>query len=58
MVNAVFLIALCFTILIEAIQRIIEPEGITSVELLLTVGCIGLIINLIGLALFHNQGNT
>ena len=54
MVNAVFLVALCFTIFVEAIQRMIETENITNPTLLLIVGYLG--INLIGLALFHNQG--
>jgi len=56
-VNAVFLVALCFTILVEAIQRMVELEPITNSKLLLIVGGVGLGINLIGLALFHNQGN-
>lgn len=56
MVNAVFLVALCFTIFVEAVQRMVEPEGITNPTLLLIVGALGLGINLIGLALFHNQG--
>lgn len=56
MVNAVFLVALCFTIFVEAVQRIVEPESITDSRLLLIVGCLGLGVNLIGLLLFHNQG--
>lgn len=56
MVNAVFLVALCFTIFVEAIQRMFEPEPITNEQLLLGVGCGGLFINLVGLLLFHNQG--
>ena len=56
MVNAVFLVALCFTIFVEAIQRIVETEAITDAQLLLIVGALGLLVNLIGLVLFHNQG--
>ncbi|XP_067935399.1 proton-coupled zinc antiporter SLC30A1-like [Watersipora subatra] len=55
MVNAVFLVALCFTIFVEAIQRIVETEGITEPKLLLIVGSIGLLVNIIGLLLFGNQ---
>ena len=53
--NAVFLIALCFTIFVEAIQRMVQVEKITQPKLLLVVGGIGLLVNLIGLALFHNH---
>ena len=56
MVNAVFLVALCFTIFVEAIQRMVETEPINDPKLLLIVGCLGLLVNLIGLLLFHNQG--
>lgn len=56
MVNAVFLIALCFTIFVEAIERLIIREQIDDAYLLLYVGGVGLAINLIGLCLFHNHG--
>lgn len=52
--NSVFLIALCFTILIEAIQRLAGDEEIENPDWLLYVGIAGLVVNLIGLALFHN----
>ncbi|CAH1257025.1 SLC30A1 [Branchiostoma lanceolatum] len=53
LVNAVFLAALCFSILVESIQRLIEIEEITDPVLILVVGGAGLLINLVGLFLFH-----
>lgn len=52
-INTVFLIALCLTIVFDAIKRFIEPEPIENVNLLLIVGSIGLGINIIGLFLFQ-----
>merc|ERR1719334_2941284 len=51
LVNAVFLLALCFSILVESIKRIVSPEGIKEPVLLVTVGSVGLLINLVGLAI-------
>lgn len=58
LVNAVFLLALCFTIVIEAIQRLISPPEISSPVLVLAVGFAGLASNLIGLVLFHEHGHS
>lgn len=59
LVNAVFLIALCFTIFVEAIQRLTTDDKIEHVEWLLYVGIAGLVINLIGLVLFQGtHGHT
>lgn len=52
-INTVFLLALCLTIIFDAIKRFIEPEPIENVTLLLIVGSIGLGINIIGLFLFQ-----
>ncbi|CAF1053385.1 unnamed protein product [Adineta ricciae] len=52
-VNTVFLLALCLTIIFDAVKRFIEPEPIENVNLLLIVGSIGLGINVIGLFLFQ-----
>ena len=56
LVNSVFLIALCFSILVEALKRLVEVEPIENPKLLLIVGGAGLLINIIGLFLFHNHG--
>ena len=55
LVNAVFLVALCFSITVEACKRFIELEHIHKPELLVYVGCIGLLVNLIGLVLLWGE---
>lgn len=57
LVNAVFLTALCFTILLEAIERFTEPHEIQQPLVVLVAGVAGLIINLLGLCLFHQHGH-
>ncbi|CAI1651690.1 hypothetical protein SEUBUCD646_0M03810 [Saccharomyces eubayanus] len=57
LINAVFLIALCFSIMIEALQRLIEPQEIQNPKLVLYVGVAGLISNIAGLFLFHDHGS-
>ncbi|VDI67402.1 solute carrier family 30 (zinc transporter), member 1 [Mytilus galloprovincialis] len=57
-VNAVFLIALCFSILVESLKRLVEIEEIKDPKLLLIVGSLGLAVNLIGLCLFHEHGHS
>lgn len=58
LVNAVFLLALCFTIVIEAIQRFFDPPVISSPKLVLIVGFFGLLSNGLGLVLFHEHGHS
>ncbi|KAF9132087.1 hypothetical protein BGW39_000806 [Mortierella sp. 14UC] len=53
--NGVFLLALCFTILLDAIQRFFKSEVIEDPKLVLIVGGIGLVCNLLGLVLFHDH---
>lgn len=57
LVNAVFLCALCFSILIESIKRFMKPDLIHEPFLILSVGSLGLFINLIGLLLFKDGGH-
>ncbi|XP_022107958.1 zinc transporter 1-like isoform X2 [Acanthaster planci] len=56
LVNAVFLMALSFTIFVEAIQRFIVKEEIENPMLVLIVGVVGLVVNGIGLCLFSTHG--
>ncbi|KAL7666445.1 Zinc/cadmium resistance protein [[Candida] zeylanoides] len=58
LINAVFLLALCFTIIIEAIQRFFQPQAIESPKLVLIVGCMGLVSNFVGLVLFNEHGHS
>uniref|UniRef100_A0A8C4VKX5 Solute carrier family 30 member 10 n=1 Tax=Gopherus evgoodei TaxID=1825980 RepID=A0A8C4VKX5_9SAUR len=55
--NAVFLTALCFTILVEAVLRLARPERIDGPELVLIVGALGLAVNLVGLLVFQDWGS-
>lgn len=58
LVNAVFLLALCFSIVVEAIQRIFEPRELKDPNLILIVGSIGLVMNLVGLCIFRDHGHS
>ncbi|XP_041661695.1 zinc transporter 1a [Cheilinus undulatus] len=55
LVNAVFLTALCFTIVLEAVERFTEPHEIESPVVVAGVGAAGLVVNLLGLCLFHGH---
>ncbi|KAL2082526.1 hypothetical protein ACEWY4_022344 [Coilia grayii] len=56
LVNAVFLTALCFTIILEAIERFTEPHEIERPHVVIGVGAAGLLVNLLGLCLFGHAG--
>ncbi|XP_060773881.1 proton-coupled zinc antiporter SLC30A1-like [Neoarius graeffei] len=58
LVNAVFLTALCFTIVLEAIERFTEPHEIENPIVVITVGVAGLVVNLLGLCLFHGHAHS
>ncbi|KAG8443769.1 hypothetical protein GDO86_009086 [Hymenochirus boettgeri] len=54
--NAVFLTALCFTILVDSIMRLAQPQRIDDVPLVLIVGALGLLVNIVGLLVFQDYG--
>ncbi|KAI9883651.1 MAG: Fungal specific transcription factor [Watsoniomyces obsoletus] len=58
LVNGVFLVALCLSIFLEAIQRLVEPQTVSNPKLVLIVGCFGLASNILGLFLFHDHGHS
>ncbi|KAF2789246.1 zinc/cadmium resistance protein-like protein [Melanomma pulvis-pyrius CBS 109.77] len=58
LVNGVFLVALCLSIFLEAIQRFVEPQQVSNPKLVLIVGCFGLASNILGLFLFHDHGHS
>ena len=58
LVNGVFLVALCLSIFLDAIQRFIEPQEVSNPKLVLIVGCFGLLSNILGLLLFHEHGHS
>ena len=55
LVNGVFLLALCFSIFIESIERLLEPHQLKEPLNVLIVGIIGLLVNVIGMFLFHGK---
>ncbi|KAF8515012.1 cation efflux protein [Gautieria morchelliformis] len=52
LINSVFLLALCFSIFIEALQRFFVRPDISQPKLIVIVGCLGLATNLLGIFLF------
>ncbi|KAJ8289157.1 hypothetical protein COCON_G00018160 [Conger conger] len=52
--NAVFLAALCFSISVEAMKRLVRPEAIDDPLLVLVVGALGLAVNVVGLFMFQD----
>jgi zinc transporter 1 len=57
LVNGVFLVALCVTICLDAIERFFEPREIEKPKIMLVVGCLGLLSNILGLFLFHEHSH-
>ncbi|KAL4938226.1 hypothetical protein BDV06DRAFT_201392 [Aspergillus oleicola] len=57
LVNGVFLVALCLSIFLEAIQRLVEPQEVKNPKLVCIVGCAGLVSNILGLVLFHDHSH-
>lgn len=55
LINAVFLVALCLSIFISALKRLIETEPLNKPILILVVGCVGLLVNILGIFLFHGH---
>lgn len=49
------MLALCFTILIDSIERFASPQPVTRPVLVLITGGAGLVANLVGLFLFHGN---
>ncbi|KAI9171817.1 Zinc/cadmium resistance protein [Paramyrothecium foliicola] len=55
--NAVFLIALCVSIILEALTRFVEPPEISNPKLILIVGSAGLFSNLVGFFVLGGHGH-
>ena len=54
-VNGVFLMSATLFIVLEAIERFMEVEEITEPIAMIVVGVAGLLVNLIGMAMFHGH---
>nr|CAB3266216.1 zinc transporter 1 [Phallusia mammillata] len=58
LINSTFLLALCVSILMEAVEKFYEPKLVTNAVLVLAVGGGGLLINIIGLILFGSHAHA
>ncbi|KAK0208273.1 cation efflux protein [Desarmillaria ectypa] len=58
LVNGVFLLALCFSISLEAFERFFSMPEISNPRLVVIVGSLGLASNVLGLFLFHEHGHS
>ena len=58
LVNGVFLVALCLSIFLEAIQRFVEPQEVSNPKLVAIVGACGLASNILGIFLFHHHDHS
>ena len=58
LINGVFLVALCLSIFLEAVQRMFGDPFVKNPKLILIVGCLGLASNVLGLFLFHEHGHS
>jgi len=56
--NSVFLLALCFTIVIDAIKRLVEPAPLKHPGVVLCVGLVGLALNGGGLLIFMDYSSA
>eukprot|EP00047_Mylnosiga_fluctuans_P024229 m.156343 g.156343 ORF g.156343 m.156343 type:complete len:405 (+) comp9802_c1_seq3:4875-6089(+) len=56
--NGVFLLAICLFIMLDAIERFLDPPKIEQAMSVVIVGGIGLAINIAGLFLFHGHGHS
>ena len=55
LINTVFLLALCFAVLVSALKRFVQPEEITKPVPVLIVGSVSLLVNFIGLLMFRTS---
>ncbi|OAX41406.1 cation efflux protein [Rhizopogon vinicolor AM-OR11-026] len=58
LINGVFLLALCLSITLEAIQRFFSSPDVSQPMLVVIVGACGLASNIFGLLLFHEHGHS
>ncbi|GMT35972.1 hypothetical protein PFISCL1PPCAC_27269, partial [Pristionchus fissidentatus] len=56
LINGVWLLTMCYTIALESTGRIVTPRPVSHPGQVLIVGIIGLIINCIGIYVFHRAG--
>ena len=57
LMNACFMMAIIFMLLLESIERFIEPEELEKPYMVLIVGSLGLVMNIFGVCLFHSHSH-
>lgn len=57
LINGVFLLALCFSIIMESLERFAHVPEIKDPRLVVIVGSVGLGCNIFGIFLFHDHGH-
>lgn len=58
LINGVFLLALCFSIFMEALERLFNVTEVNNPKVVVIVGSLGLASNILGLFLFHDHGHS
>ena len=56
LINAIFLLALCVIIILESIEKFVQPEPVQQPLRVAMVGAGGLLMNVIGLFMFWGDG--
>lgn len=56
--NGVFLLALCFSVSLQAVERFFSIQDVSHPLLVVIVGACGLASNIFGLFLFHEHGHS
>lgn len=57
LINSTFLLALCMSIVLEAVEKFTSPEPVDNPQLVLAVGGGGLAINIFGLIIFGSHAH-
>ena len=58
LVNSTFLLGICLTLFFEAIERLVDVEPIKEPLAFIIVGGIGLLVNIIGMFIFHDHSHS
>lgn len=58
LINAVFMLAICFTMFLNSIERFIDIQEIKKPLLFLIVSALGLLVNVLGLFIFHDHDHS
>eukprot|EP01060_Flectonema_neradi_P010011 TRINITY_DN17152_c0_g1_i5.p1 TRINITY_DN17152_c0_g1~~TRINITY_DN17152_c0_g1_i5.p1 ORF type:complete len:358 (+),score=45.15 TRINITY_DN17152_c0_g1_i5:1680-2753(+) len=57
MINSIFLLSICFTLITEGIHRLFEREEIKQPKVVISTASVGLVINLVGMFIFKEHSH-